>query len=183
MRERFCTTRTNNKINQQNCFWINKNQSKMLTTKVDFGWVIFRNIGFISFLIHITPKSIIFKRFSSPSFLRIAFAVREFRQNACKINKIQKKNNCFELQALHQTKRRHALWKCFVRLGGRGSKSALGGQLGARADFVYEILWGKPYLSMSETQGAKMSAATDKIYGWTMRIAGWPAYEPQCTMI
>ena len=90
----------------------------MLTTKVHVGWVIFRSIGFISFLIHLTPKSIVFKRFSNPSFLRIAFAVREFRQNACKINQIQRKNNCFELQAWHQTKRRHAFESVLFDWGG-----------------------------------------------------------------
>ena len=165
----------------------------MLTTKVDVGWVIFGSIVFISCLIHLTPRSIVFIRCSSPSFLRIAFAVPEFRQNACKVNKVQKKNNCFELQAWHVRTIGYAqstitfyartIFTDEKKSFGGGSKPALGGQLGARADFVYEILWGKPYLSMSETQGAKMSAATDKIYGWTMRIAGWPAYEPQCTMI
>ena len=80
MRERFCTTRINKNKHQQNCFWINKNQLKMLTTKVDFGWVIFRSIGFISFSIHLTPRSIVFIRFSSLRSSKYQFGCGYFRK-------------------------------------------------------------------------------------------------------
>ena len=52
----------------------------MLTRKVIFSWVIFRSIGFISFSIHLTPRSIVFIRFSSLRSSKYQFGCGYFRK-------------------------------------------------------------------------------------------------------